>query len=290
MLTSLLDSLWNVICSQARRFLLPYLLRRSKRNYPSISHNINRLTDNTVIKSSTIDKLRLEADALRFIAQHTSIPVPHVYDVWITDPKTNTGYLAMEYIPGEMVGRVWRKLSPEQRASFMRKLGQYLDEMRSLRQPLPGGWIGSLTAGPSYDRFAAPSSMYGPFANETSYNDWRISRTKRAASESEKAALRLAELRREMPDDHRISFTHGDISNRNILVRVTGEGPDDIDIVAILDWEQAGWRPEYWEMFKIRFVMSGHEFSTLARQLIFPGYETELELESEMIQISGLPI
>ncbi|KAI1333114.1 kinase-like domain-containing protein [Xylariaceae sp. FL0255] len=37
-----------------------------------------------------------------------------------------------------------------------------------------------------------------------------------------------------------IIFTHGDIAARNILVR-------DGKIVALLDWEFAGWYPEYWE-------------------------------------------
>lgn len=35
-------------------------------------------------------------------------------------------------------------------------------------------------------------------------------------------------------------FTHGDIAARNIIVR-------DRKIVAILDWEFAGWYPEYWD-------------------------------------------
>jgi Ser/Thr protein kinase RdoA (MazF antagonist) len=40
-----------------------------------------------------------------------------------------------------------------------------------------------------------------------------------------------------------IVFTHGDLDPRNILVengRVSG----------IVDWEQAGWYPEYWEYIK----------------------------------------
>ncbi|KAF8531663.1 kinase-like domain-containing protein [Gautieria morchelliformis] len=36
------------------------------------------------------------------------------------------------------------------------------------------------------------------------------------------------------------AFTHGDIAPRNILVK-------NKKIVAILDWESAGWYPEYWK-------------------------------------------
>ena len=35
-------------------------------------------------------------------------------------------------------------------------------------------------------------------------------------------------------------FTHSDITPRNILVK-------DGKITAIVDWEMAGWYPEYWE-------------------------------------------
>jgi thiamine kinase-like enzyme len=42
---------------------------------------------------------------------------------------------------------------------------------------------------------------------------------------------------------HRILLTHGDISPRNIMVR-------NGHIAAIIDWQYAGWYPEYWEFTK----------------------------------------
>ncbi|KAJ5238448.1 Aminoglycoside phosphotransferase [Penicillium chermesinum] len=43
-------------------------------------------------------------------------------------------------------------------------------------------------------------------------------------------------------DNHDIVFTHSDIAPRNILV----EGGH---VTAILDWEDAGWYPAYWEYY-----------------------------------------
>ena len=63
-------------------------------------------------------------------------------------------------------------------------------------------------------------------------------------------AERLAQIRKEFRDDDPIVFTHGDLSMLNILVRVDGEGPEDVKVTAVLDWEQAGWRPIYWEGIK----------------------------------------
>ncbi|KAJ7266578.1 hypothetical protein C8J57DRAFT_375624 [Mycena rebaudengoi] len=47
-------------------------------------------------------------------------------------------------------------------------------------------------------------------------------------------------------DTHRIVFTHGDFSPRNMMVR------DDV-VLALIDWENAGWYPEHWEYIKANF-------------------------------------
>ncbi|KKZ63777.1 hypothetical protein EMCG_01881 [[Emmonsia] crescens] len=44
---------------------------------------------------------------------------------------------------------------------------------------------------------------------------------------------------------HAIHFAHGDLSPRNILVDEGGH------ITAVLDWEWAGWFPEYWDVVRM---------------------------------------
>ena len=46
-----------------------------------------------------------------------------------------------------------------------------------------------------------------------------------------------------MRGDHELVFSHGDLNLHNIIVK-------DGDIVALLDWECAGWCPEHWEYVK----------------------------------------
>ncbi|POR32750.1 Putative phosphotransferase enzyme family protein [Tolypocladium paradoxum] len=60
--------------------------------------------------------------------------------------------------------------------------------------------------------------------------------------------------------EYPIVFTHGDIAARNIMVR-------DGRIVALLDWEFAGWYPEYWEyVFALR-GMDNIDWETLGRYI-----------------------
>lgn len=46
---------------------------------------------------------------------------------------------------------------------------------------------------------------------------------------------------------HTIVLTHGDFRPANIMVR-------DGRVAAILDWEMAGWYPEYWEFAKAFYL------------------------------------
>lgn len=49
-----------------------------------------------------------------------------------------------------------------------------------------------------------------------------------------------------MPDSGLITLTHGDLHRGNILVSSTSPPR----VIAILDWEQAGWYPDYWKYCK----------------------------------------
>ena len=46
-----------------------------------------------------------------------------------------------------------------------------------------------------------------------------------------------------MSTNHRVRFTHGDLTPRNIIIK-------DGKIQAIVDWEFAGWYPEHFEYVK----------------------------------------
>jgi len=55
-----------------------------------------------------------------------------------------------------------------------------------------------------------------------------------------------------LPDEGPIVLTHGDLRPANIIV--TAQSP--VRVAAIVDWEQAGWYPDYWEYCKAAFTAS----------------------------------
>ena len=78
-----------------------------------------------------------------------------------------------------------------------------------------------------------------------------------------------------------IVFTHGDLNPRNILA-------ENSRITGIVDWENAGFFPEYWEYTKMHYTVR-----SLIRWLadvvdqVFEGYRDELHVENMLSDLSG---
>lgn len=63
-----------------------------------------------------------------------------------------------------------------------------------------------------------------------------------------------------LPDHGNVFFTHGDLALGNIILSTTIPG-SSTKIAGIIDWEQAGWYPEYWEYCKLLYgVEYDHEW------------------------------
>jgi aminoglycoside phosphotransferase len=79
----------------------------------------------------------------------------------------------------------------------------------------------------------------GPFTSEADFNTTLVD-TFVAKSKGQ-----VGPYIRGMVDAHRhdIVFTHGDFRPNNIMVK-------DGRVTAIIDWEMAGWYPDYWEFAK----------------------------------------
>lgn len=58
-------------------------------------------------------------------------------------------------------------------------------------------------------------------------------------------------MRSKLPDNAPIKFTHGDLHRSNVIVSPDRTTPR---IVAIVDWHQSGWLPDYWEFCKARWT------------------------------------
>ena len=197
-----------------------------------------------------------EAKAMSFITKSApSVPVPEVFRAETFE--NGTTIIEMENIPGETLQELWPTLSEEGKKSYAQQMNAILEQLRSLQ----GRYIGSVDEGPVVDTRRS-TERGGPFFSEADFNNFLRQNT---VSRTPKIYRRM--LTSQMSDTHRILFTHGDLNPRNIIVR---EGR----IVGLLDWECAGWYPEYWEF--IRFFRSiytrvdWHEYADIIFTDLYP--------------------
>ncbi|KAB8222529.1 hypothetical protein BDV33DRAFT_229564 [Aspergillus novoparasiticus] len=126
----------------------------------------------------------------------------------------------------------------EDKASICRELRTIDQRQRQVEQDPENPFIGSIRKGPLYDRAFHVNYMYeaGPFRY-----------------------IPVEPFRHVLPDDCAIKFTHGDLHRSNIIVTPT----TPYCILALVDWEQSGWLPEYWETQKARCTADrGESWST----------------------------
>lgn len=98
--------------------------------------------------------------------------------------------------------------------------------------------IANVDGGSLYDsRVGVTSLRFGPFRNAQDFHK----HLRRSMEFHHDLHPEVRELiaQHEKPDLS-LNFTHGDLSSLNILAR--GD-----KVVAIVDWETAGWYPSYWE-------------------------------------------
>ncbi|KIJ64528.1 hypothetical protein HYDPIDRAFT_111857 [Hydnomerulius pinastri MD-312] len=217
---------------------------------------------------------------MRYITRNTSIPVPKVYDAWSL-PDDRGGAILMEWIDGaETLERRWPSMSPEQKMKVAVQVRGYVDELRSLTQPPhQQGCIGPLDGSPCWDE-RLKSQLCGPFPSERAFNQFRLSLLDRFKWHDE-TRMEIEAIERDLREDHRIVFTHGDLGVRNILV-------DDRDnIVALIDWEMSGWMPEYWEYIKtVHGRWEDEDWLSYTRTMA-PAYDDEMEVDDRFIIVNG---
>ncbi|ROT39297.1 kinase-like protein [Sodiomyces alkalinus F11] len=201
---------------------------------------------NLVVKFGDPSWVRLEeAQALRAIGQlfpAKEVPVPELFG-WRVDEGQN--FIYMSLIHGPTLGEGWSLLNQEEKKSICGQLSEIVASLRRIQQPSTRPFIGSINGGPVQDIYFRGGHEAGPFHSVPSFNDW----VQLAALPGLPISERPADpYRLFLPDSCAVYFSHGDLHLQNIIVSDT---PGCRRIIGIVDWEQAGWYPEYWEYCKM---------------------------------------
>ncbi|RAH68124.1 kinase-like protein [Aspergillus aculeatinus CBS 121060] len=183
---------------------------------------------------------------IRFVKKNTTIPVPTV----IAHHQESDGHAltVMNRVPGESLSEAWSKLTDNQKENIAKQTAKYLLQLRSLQsdrvegvdgRPVYDGWL--------YKEKGRHNAPCPPMMSDDEVWNGLAVHLDPAVPESARR-----QLRRYMPPTQPFTFTHNDLTHVNIMVQ-SGE------VVAILDWERAGFFPVWWEYVCTMATHAGKE-------------------------------
>ncbi|KAH8813097.1 kinase-like domain-containing protein [Xylogone sp. PMI_703] len=181
---------------------------------------------------------------MHYASQQPGIKAPHVLGCYDVEPGITT--MVSDLVPGVSLDQVWHQMTKVEQNSVKSQLKEQLASFRRCTQP----HIGRINHQPTrnfYDRLKV--TTMGPFDSEVEFDDWCLARVK---SSLERVKWKYILPRIRGRDSKHFVLTHGDLAARNIMVK-------DGVVTGILDWEHAGFFPEYVEYAVALGICDGHE-------------------------------
>ena len=209
-----------------------------------------------------------EALAIQYIASHTTIPVPKIHCAF---ERKGITYIVMSRLPGTSIAEAWHTRTDGSKAHLLEQLKKYVDEMRNLDQPRPG-IVEGLNGSKLYDpKLPDGSRGFGPFRTIRDFHLY-LRRGLSGPFPDRQEVEDLVDWQENEASDYNTCFTHGDLCSTNILV-------DGNKISGIVDWESAGWLPEYWEFTSAWNVNMYNVFWRFELEKFLHPYTEEVEME-----------
>ncbi|KAK4574083.1 hypothetical protein LTR86_001844 [Recurvomyces mirabilis] len=206
-----------------------------------------------------------ELEGLRYVAANTDIPIPRLYRVHRFNRRLA---LEIEFFSGcDTLQACWRGYTYDQKQAIVDQIGGFIKQLRKLEPPHPQR-ISSTDGGACRDIRVGSVKRFGPFDDLAAFHEC----VRGGIAPEHVEDTFGAKVARVHQRKYKVCFTHGDLGVQNILVR-------DAKVVAVLDWECAGWYPEYWEYTKAHYnSVLLPEFYEMLRERI-ERYDEELEAE-----------
>ncbi|KAJ8128891.1 hypothetical protein O1611_g4739 [Lasiodiplodia mahajangana] len=262
--------LWVLIPGHVRIAAYRLLRRVGKNIYggPKDYSTVQRLPFGLYLKyNGEPAGFRNEFNALQLVRQYTSVPVPRPLDVAVL--SSSQAYLLTTRLPGVTLSCAQHELSDMDRQRIVGQMQGHLSQIRSIPNAVNRDAPICNTLGEACrDSRIRNERPVGPFPDEVSFSQM----------------LRF-------PDEpsrrgHKIVFTHADLNPRNILVdEVTQkDGSTGWTVTGIVDWEFAGYYPEYWDYTKALFEGFRwiKRYNDMVKDIFeeFGDYSKELDVET----------
>ena len=192
------------------------------------------------------------------------------------------GSILMTRIPGVTLDTVMDTLSESELSTIAIELENIIRHMRSFASPygnsvcgIDGGSVRShRVSGRLIEASPDIQSFHRELLVPASIKWWE--------GKEDKFREHVANYDKMFTLPHNIVFTHGDLMHHNIMVQ-------DGHITGIIDWEAAGWLPEYWEFTTALRGPKMYEeppWRRFIRSLPSYHYDTEYDCEWSLWQLT----
>lgn len=229
------------------------------------------------------DGTRLEEVLATQVCYAAGLPIPRIisYGDHPETPHAPVSIL-MTRLPGREIGQVYESLNPNAKSRALAEMKMYLSAIRNWKSPWGEEQVCSITGG-AIRSLRVPDHSIGPCANPQEFHAallvpaWNSDLSEAEYEEKINRARKLQTLQR--PG---VKFTHGDFKHHNILVDKEGH------ITGFLDWESAGWYPEFWEYTTaMRFLPEDFWWYEFLMKLGADQYLEEYESERALISLTA---
>ncbi|KAI1421887.1 kinase-like domain-containing protein [Xylaria sp. FL1777] len=192
-----------------------------------------------------------EGHALLVLSQYSGIPTPRLYAMY---SEGDIIFIVMEFKEGNRLSELWKDMPEDDKQAIVCQLKHIFTEVRNIPSP---GIFGSANGSQLEHRFFLSSqkdpAVTGPFREEKEFAMAMALRAKKIWEGTRYRGWHSEFLARHLPtvlSGHTSVFTHADLQRKNILIskHISEDGKtSSLHVSAILDWEDSGWYPNYWE-------------------------------------------
>ncbi|EFQ92502.1 hypothetical protein PTT_10394 [Pyrenophora teres f. teres 0-1] len=214
------------------------------------------------------------------MARSAGFPVPKIISY---GDHPDTPWAPMSIIIPRIPGKdmddftVWEGMNDDERESIFAELQCILQAMRKWKHP-GGKYQICSVLGTAIRSIRVPDNAVGPCESESEFNNHLFGSNSSRSFESQEQYEELVEIAERLRNvQHPIIFTHGDLQYHNVVV-LNGH------VTALLDWETAGWYPDYWDFTTpLKFGPKDHWWNWLIMRLGGERYTAELESEKALV-------
>ncbi|OAT01022.1 uncharacterized protein BDCG_16852 [Blastomyces dermatitidis ER-3] len=202
-----------------------------------------------VITSDTNDTT--EYTAMQYLAERApDIPAPKPHGLIRFGPFR---VIFMSYIPDMTLAQVWSSLSPKEKVSIQQQLDDIFRRLRTLRQE-DGNALGGVSGEGVKEYRVDECARWKDITTAREFSDLQFS----ACHHGSKTYIKF--LRSFLEDESATMrgsvFTHGDVRRENIMVKQDPYNNNAYVVTGIIDWEDSGFYPEYYECTMLTCTLS----------------------------------